>query len=524
MMARSHPWGELGFAALSGMLLASAFAGVEIGWLAWIALVPLVVALDGKGPAYAFWLSWVTGAVFVAGSFYWILTVPGYNLLDELLLAGYLGSYVALWGLGLAWFRTLTGRPGTLAAPALWVALEYLRGHLGFLSLPWMFLAHSQYSNVPLIQIAAFTGAYGVTWLIVVVNVTLARAIHQLYEWRSGRCPAPAIRASVAPALGAGLLVVIAFGYGIAALSTNVDGERLKLAVVQGNIPQNQKWDAAYRGAILARHTRLTRAVTQAAPSLIIWPETAVPGDVAHHSALREAVAHVAVETQTYLLVGSSEYAKFTDHRLLDKFYNSMFLFSPSGAIEGQYRKIALVPFGEYEPLRGIIRWPSAIATAMGGLLPGEEHTIFTVGNARLATMVCWEILFADLVRDFVNDGARLIVNATNEAWFGDTAAPRQMLGIAAFRAVEHRVAVVRAANTGISAFIDPLGRITDRLRGANGRETFVEGVLAGETIVASRATFYTHYGDVFAVTQITLCLLLPLAPRRRAVVVEAPA
>src|SRR5205823_1155342 len=208
----------------------------------------------------------------------------------------------------------------------------------------------------------------------------------------------------------------------------------------------------------------------------------------------------------------------------VNKFYNSVFLFSPTGAIEGQYRKIHLVPFGEYEPLQGIIHWPKSIVAAMGGLLAGEEITTFTVANTTLATAICWEILFPDLVRDFVKAGARLIVNTTNEAWLGDTVAPRQMLGIAAFRAVEHRVAVVRAANTGISGFIDPFGRITDRLRAPDGREAFVEGVLTAHTIVSASTTFYTRYGDAFAFTQIALCILLPLARRRRAVVAEAPA
>jgi len=517
-------WRALALASLSGTLLALAFAGFEIGSLAWIALVPLLVALDGKHPARAFGLSWVTGAVFIAGSFYWILSVPGYNVLDEFLLAGYLGAYVAVWGLGIASFRALTGGLGMLVAPALWVSLEYLRGHVGFLSLPWMFLGHSQYLNVPLIQAAAFTGVYGISWLIVLVNVAIARAVPLLYQGWSAGGPASAIRTAVTPMLFAGLAVVVALGYGLVAISTKVDGEHLRVGVVQGNIPQDQKWDATYRAAIMERHTRLTRVVAQEAPLLIIWPETAVPGDVQHHAPLRDAVGRLSRETQAYLLVGSSEYAKFTDRRLVNKFYNSVFLFSPSGTIEGQYRKIQLVPFGEYEPLRGIVRWPKGIVTAMGGLLAGDDITIFTVGNTKLATAICWEILFPDLVRDFVKAGARLIVNATNEAWFGDTAAPRQMLGIAAFRAVEHHVAVVRAANTGISGFIDPFGRITSRLRRSDGKEAFVEGVLTGETIVSSRTTFYSEYGDVFVFMQIALCILLPLVLRRQAIVAEAPA
>jgi apolipoprotein N-acyltransferase len=524
MTLRAFDWGALALACSSGVLLALAFAGLEIGWVAWVALVPLIIALRDKRPLPALALSWVGGGVFIVGSFYWILSVPGYNMLDELLLAGYLGSYVAAWGLGLAVFRRLTGSYGVLVAPALWVALEYLRGHIGFLSLPWMFLGHSQYSNLVVIQLAAFTGVYGVSWLIVLVNVAIARALEVLGDSRSARNPASAIRRAMRPIAGAGLLIVVALTYGFTTLFVSVEGERLRVGVVQGNIPLGKKWDPGSRAAIMERHIGLARAVVQQAPQLIVWPETAVPGDVQRHAPLREAVARLAVETQTYFLVGSSEFAKFTDRSLVNKFYNSMFLFAPSGTIEGHYRKIRLVPFGEYEPLQGTVQWPKTIVSAVGGLLTGHDLTIFSVGKTRLATPICWEILFSDLVRDFVNGGARLIVNATNEAWFGDSAAPRQMLGIAAFRAVENRVAVVRAANTGISAFIDPFGRITHRLRGPDGREAFVEGVLTADTIVSSGTTFYTRFGDIFAFTQIALCLLLPFVLRRQEVVAEAAA
>jgi apolipoprotein N-acyltransferase len=526
MRLRSFNWRALALACASGVLLALAFSGLEIGWLAWVALVPLVVALRDARPLAAFALSWVTGGVFIVGSFYWILNVPGYNILDELLLAGYLGSYVAVWGLGLAAFRSVTGGYGVLLAPALWVSLEYLRGHIGFLSLPWMFLGHSQYSNIPVIQVAAFTGVYGVSWLIVLVNVAIGRAIDPLGEWRSVTNPGSTIRGAMRPILAAGLLLVVVLTYGLAILSMSVDRDHLRVAVVQGNIALARKWDPASRASIMERHTRLARAAVQDAPQLIVWPETAVPGDVLHQKPLRDALARLAIETQTHLLVGSAEFAKFTDRRLVNRFYNSMFLISPSGAIEGQYKKIQLVPFGEYEPLSGIVPWPQALVSAMGGILPGNDFTTFSVGKTRLATVICWEILFSDLVRGFVKAGARLIVNATNEAWFGDSAAPRQMLGIAAFRAVENRVGIVRAANTGISAFIDPFGRITHRLRGPDGREAFVEGVLTADTIVSSGTTFYTHYGDVFVFTQIAVCLLLPLAVRlrRREVVAEAAA
>ena len=179
---------------------------------------------------------------------------------------------------------------------------------------------------------------------------------------------------------------------------------------------RDHKWDPASRRSIVERNEELTRRAADTGPQLIVWPETAVPGDVLHHLPLKQRVAQAAREAKTSLLVGSSEYAKFTDRRLVTQKYNSMYLFSPTGEIAGQYRKIILVPFGEYEPMRGVFRWPEVIAASMGTHLPGSAYTVFTVGGVPFSAVICWEIVFPDLVRYFVLAGARFIVNASNEA------------------------------------------------------------------------------------------------------------
>jgi apolipoprotein N-acyltransferase len=174
-----------------------------------------------------------------------------------------------------------------------------------------------------------------------------------------------------------------------------------------------------------------------------------------------------------------------------------------------QYKKVALVPFGEYAPLEKFFTWPKAIVADVGTYLPGDRYTVFSLGGVPFGTVICWETIFPDLVRQFVKRGARFMVVATNEAQFADSAAPYQLLAMTAFRAAENRVAVARAANTGVTALIDPFGRVTHRLRGPDQRELFVEGVLTGDLPIHEAGTFYTHFGDVFALLQLVLCLAI---------------
>jgi apolipoprotein N-acyltransferase len=490
----------LGLAVVSGLLLLLAFPPFGRAALAWIALVPLV--LQCRTPRSGFLLSGVTGLVFFVGIFSWIWTVPAFNLLDGILVAAYLGLYFAGWGMGVAWLHTHTRLPLAAVAPPLWVALEYVRGHAGFLSLPWMLLGYSQYEATTLIQISAVTGVYGVSFLVVLVNASVADALSSVVardrdagasRWR------PVVLALAIPAVVLTGVVI----HGRAVLSDTRDGGRVTIAVVQGNVPQALKWDAAYRQAVLERYARLTREAARHAPTLIVWPETAAPGDVRHDPTLQRLVGGLAVETGTHLLVGGSEHAKFARRELHGKFYNSLFLVTPRGQIEAEYRKIRLVPFGEYEPLQGWITWPRAIAAAVGTSVAGTEPSVLRVGELAFGATICWENLFPELVREFVKAGARVMVNATNEAWFGESSASAQFLAISALRAAENRVAIARATNTGISAFIDPFGRVGPRLRGPDGRELFVEGHLVAELPVSTELTFYTRHGDVFALVQL---------------------
>lgn len=498
-------------ALLSGTLLVLAYPKFDADWVIWFSLVPLLLSLDGRGLRAAVALSYLTGLICFSGVFSWVWTADGFTPFDYVLvMTTYIPHYVSLWGVAVVWIRRRTGWPLLWIAPPLWVAQEYARVHAGFLSAPGMLLGHTQYQHPAMMQICSVTGVYGLSFLIACVNAAIADTILTKAAIRRPADSLASVARAVLPLASVLALVLGTALYGHFMISSPRSDGSLRVALVQANIPQDHKWDKAFLEATLAQYSRLTRTMAeQAKPQLIIWPETAVPADIGHDARVRGRVAALAREVHTPLLVGSSEYAKFTDTKLKGKYFNSVFLISPEGSLAGQYRKMVLFPFGEYDPLNGWIAWPKAMASALGNVTAGEEYTVFHVGPAAFGATICWEAVFPDHVRELVRHGARMIVSATNEAWFGESAAAAQLLSVTAFRAVEHRVAVARAANSGLSAFIDPYGRITERLTGPGGKELFVEGVLTADVSIVNQPTLYTKYGDVFALVLIALSGLL---------------
>src|SRR6267143_2158505 len=414
---------------LTGILLIASFPNFDLDVLAWVALVPLLLALECKRPVHPYLLSCGAGIVFFLGACSSIWSVRAVNLVDGAVVFLYLAQYVACWGLGVSWIRRRTALPLALVAPPLWVVLEYVRCHVGFLSRPLVLVGDSQYRSLALIQITSVTGVYGLSFLIVLVNAALTEAILEGRQ-RLSESPRsfPSWAAIPRSSVVAAFLLIGAFLHGVVVLARQPTVETTRIALVQGNISQERKWDHAYRQATLAKYAGLTREAARHHPSLIVWPETAVPGDVVHDARLRREVSRMAIEARTHLLVGSSEYAKFTKQEFRGKHYNSMVLFAPDGEIAGEYRKIALVPFGEYEPLQGQIEWPRALISTIGAFVPGEDYTLFSVGPVAFGATICWENIFSDLFREFAKRGVSLMINATNEAWFGETAAPRQFL------------------------------------------------------------------------------------------------
>lgn len=499
-------------ALVSALLATLSLPSFDLGFLAWIALAPLLFALRQRGALAAAGLGWLFGYAFGAGSFFWITAIPDMGAVRFALLAAVFSLYYLAFGVLYALASRSIGSWIVLGAPVLWVALEYLRGNLWFLAHPWNFLAHSQHQALPVLQIADLTGAFGVSFVLVMVN-QLASQLPDLRAAKRWRWRAQSLAGAAA------LAGTLLYGWHQLAGESQPAG-RLRVALVQANLAPWSGMSGREQMRHLAAYGRLTRDAAKERPELIVWPSSSLPGPISFW-AIRLYVGDVAYRAGAPVLVGGAGGDKFAPAR--DGYLpysNSEFLVSPSGQIEGQYNKVRLTPFSEHVPLQGRVRWPRWMTTLEKSFVPGESYTLFRAGGGRFGAPICWENAFPDLFRRFVRDGANFMVSVTNESVFGATAGARQTLAINVFRAVENRVAIARAATTGVSAFIDSRGRIVSRVRDARGEDLFVAGVLAWDVPLSQGKTFYTLHGDRFAQAvsgaALLLCLWIAWRARRR--------
>jgi apolipoprotein N-acyltransferase len=486
---------SLALAVLSGLLLAASFPGPGLSFLAWFALVPLLFALRDQSVRAGLLLGFLFGLVFFCCTAYWVtysIYVYGHvpllpASLITLLLSVVLALFIAPFGAAVVHVRT--ARPGIvfLAAPAVWVTMELARTHLlsGF---PWVLAGYSQYRTLPVIQVADLAGVYGISFVIVLVNAAIADAI-------SGR-------KRFAPLLTASMVLIAVLGYGHYRLNAETGSGGITVTVVQGNIEQDKKWDPAYQSEVFATYKRLTRKAMEMeqTPDLVLWPETATPfyyGGVGRtDAAMTKDLQQFVRAMNTQFLTGSPTIE--TKGGRIVALRNSAFLLDREGGTSAVYHKMHLVPFGEYVPMKKVLYFMEKMVQGIGDFIPGTGYTVMKVrlpsGDAvAISTVICYEIIFPDLVRRFVNNGATVVTNITNDAWFGRTGAPYQHFSMAVLRAVENRVPIARAANTGISGFIDAQGRILET------SPIFTETYLTRTLVPGSMKTFYTRYGDVFA-------------------------
>jgi apolipoprotein N-acyltransferase len=490
LLRRFQRLAKTGGPLLSAALLILAYPGFNLGLLAWAALIPLFFSLEDKKPGQRFITGYVFGVIFFSGILYWLVnvTVPGAIVLVALLaFAPALFCFL---------FTKHNARYATLMIPSAWVLTEYLRSHL-FTGFPWALLAYSQSFNLPVIQIADITGPYGVSFLIVLVNL----GIYLVFKKTPKRFYAL-------------FFILILFGsvliYGQNRMRQVFPAKSLKVAIIQGNIPQNQKWDPRHREFIIDKYISLTERALDEDPALVIWPETSVPGYLEGEADLRGKVTGLARFGKTNLLAGT-----LREEDRNPKIFNSATLISEKGKVLKSYDKIHLVPFGEFVPFENAIYWlRNIIDKPIGDFERGGEFTVFdfrrhsaifepagihkTTEFHKFSALICFEDIFPDLARNFVKRGAKFLVNITNDAWFGKTSAPYQHMQGSIFRAVENRVPVLRAANTGVSCIIDHTGRVTKYVRSA-GRETFVDGYVVGIIRPVFVKTIYTRFGDVFS-------------------------
>jgi apolipoprotein N-acyltransferase len=491
-----------GVLAFAAFLLALAFPRTDWAMTPWLALTPLLVVAVLSPPRAAFGWGLLYGGVFFLILLRWLnftfrvySTIPGpLAFVPTILLA----TYCALWIGGVCWAvsRVATRWSGTWAivlAPFFWVAAEWLRGHLlgGF---PWGTIAYSQYLHLRLIQIAEVTGVHGVSFLIVAVNAAVAGCL--LLTWR---------RAAAGVAVAAALLAVTLL-FGQARLQEPAPAASARVTIMQPSIEQPMKWEARHTQETLSIYFALTRQAAAERPQLVVWPETASPSILRQDPGLVASLRAAAAELKAPLLIGSIDAAGNPA-----RFRNTAFLLTEEGIV-GRYDKIHLVPFGEFVPLSGVIGFVRGWAEFISELEPGTRTVVFQGPPAPYGVVICYEGIFPDLVRNFVRDGARLMVNMTNDAWFGRTSGPEQHLSMYPFRAVEHRVSVVRAANTGVSAFIGPTGQIIRRLN------LFQRGLLTETVPLRVGKTLFTRLGDWPGLLALAVsAAALVLTRRRRA-------
>lgn len=468
---------SLFLSVLSGILLALPFCLGKLWIFAWFGFVPLFFALRDKGRLQSFLLSYLCGIIFWSITVYWLIHV---TLLGQLLLILYLSLYFGIFGVVVHRLSTF------LFVPSLWVLLEYLRAHLltGF---GWALLGYSQYLNLLIIQIADISGAYGVSFLVMMGNV----AVYSVCGVRL------AVGVREKKFLLSILCILLAWTYGYYKISRaprTAHRAPFKISVIQGNIPQELKWTPGAEGFILDKYLSLSQEATKDNPDLIIWPEASVPGFLGEDEWVFRSIFEKIRSIGIPLLAG-------TVVRAGDKYFNSALLIDTQGEIAARYDKLHLVPFGEYIPLKNTFRFLETIVP-IGDFTPGRDYTIFRLSEfsgapAKFAVLICFEDTIPETSRAFVRKGADFLVNITNDGWFGRTSAPYQHLSASVFRAVENRVPLARAANTGVSCFIDSRGRIISSVGKGSG-EIFIPGFKGESITVVSEKSLYCRTGDIF--------------------------
>lgn len=481
---------DLWMAGGSGVLLFLSFPDASLAPLAWIALIPLLLAAGRHSPRQAFLLGWGGGAVAYLGILYWlnvVMTTYGRlplvaSLLLHLILSLYLGMYVGLSLMVTRWGE-LRGVTPALTLPVAWVAGEYVRTYLltGF---PWALVGYSQYRILPVIQIADITGVYGVGFLVLMTNA-VGYLVFRVPLSRAG---------DRYPVKSAALLALFLFAsvyYGLERLDDIEEGSVMRVLLVQGNIPQDVKWAPDFKEATIRIYERLTNEGTLHGTDLVVWPESALPTFYQDDLPAAARLRRLCRELETHLLFGSPAYER---RKGKNRFLNSAFLIDAGGNDVGRSDKVHLVPFGEYVPLAPLLPFVDKMVEGIGDFVPGDGIRPLHHPRGDLGVLVCFEGIFPDIARSYVRAGARLLVNVTNDAWFGRSSAPAQHLSKSVFRAIENRTPVARAANTGISAFVTVKGEIEQST------PLFTEAVVRSELRLGTgRLTVYSRVGDLFA-------------------------
>jgi apolipoprotein N-acyltransferase len=429
------------------------------------------------------------GVIFFGGTCYWITeTMYIYGGLSTmaalgvgLLFALLHGFYFVLFGLGVRLAVAKFGAKGVLFAAPLWVTVEYLRSVL-FSGFPWMFSGYALVPYSGVLQLVTWTGIYGLSFLATAVSSIIVFAI---------------LKRSVA--WGVTAAVIIAAAWVLPPLGVQTSSDPIAVRSVQTNISLNQPWQKPQSDDLLNELVALSTRDTGAKPRLVIWPETPAPFYLKEDAEFRSRMQTIARTLGAYFLVGYID-SVGTEPT------NSAALLNPAGEQISRYDKMHLVPFGEYIPMKRLLFFAESLTKQVGDFAFGKNYTVSDLDGHKVSTVICYESIFPNLVRQFVNSGSQLIILITNDGWFGESSAPYQHLRMGVVRAVENRRYMIRTTNTGISAIIDPYGKIESET--ALGVRT----ILDGTAHFRSDRTFYTRYGDAFAYANIGAVIVFLVA------------
>ena len=490
-----------------------------------MALVPLILAvvapgrgphgsaLDPVRPRRAFTLGLACGAVYFAGTLYWLVeTMTTFGglatplaVLAAMLLVAYLALFPAIFALLLRRAARAFGVRGILLSPMFWVTTELGRQYVwdGF---PWALLGYSQVTVLPVAQLASVVGVYGLSALLALSAAAVAYAI-------AGRA-----RDRWIPLAGVAALAAAVALWGSARLNGRAlasAGDPVRVAVLQGNIAQEDKWNPALRDMITDRYISMTRDALAQGATFILWPESSTPFYFERDLVRGAAIRRLASEGRATLLIGSDQIepvravAGAAQPPAEERYYNAAFLVKPDGGIGAVYRKMHLVPFGEYVPAKRLLFFVGPIVEAVSDFSAGINPVLLPVGTHRVSTAICYEVIYASLMRGFVTAGSELLTTITNDAWYGRSSAAYQHWDQAALRAIEGGRYLARAANTGISGFVDPYGRVLRR------SDLFEQALLVADLRFLRHRTIYSRIGDLVAWMCLAATLAVVLATRR---------
>ena len=503
--------GQIILALLSGLLMVLIFPKADQGWLAWVALVPLLLGLRKADWRQGLTIGFITGLVHYLGLMYWTTHtmhiyghLPMYlSVFILVLFATCLALYTGVFGLVLA---RINPRPWQLPliAPAVWVAVEMLRSVL-FTGFPWELLGYSQYDHLWVLQWADLFGVYGLSSLIVMVNSVVALGVLHWIDksWQDETVSFTLVRNAGVVVLCALVVVVIYGTLRVRTIDTKMaQTTNVSVAVIQGNIDQAQKWAPRFQLLTTVKYKNLSAQAAVQKPDLIVWPETATPFYFTRDPLLSRMVIEGIKATGSDYIIGSPSAVVPQDEGPIT-YRNSAYLVSAQGNVLGQYDKVHLVPYGEYVPMKRWMPFIDKLVAQVGDFKPGQRGETLPWKTHPIGMQICYEVIFPGLVRSMVNNGAQLLVNITNDAWFDRTSAAYQHFSMAVFRSVENRRTLVRAANTGISGFIDPCGRIV----AATG--LYEDAFVVSPVAMMANHSYYSRWGDWPAVA-VVLVLLAP--------------